>query len=164
MVDNLIHEITVVADDNDATGEVLEVFFQNLKRLDVEVVGGFVEYEEVGILHQYGAEIELALLATGEFIDVVVLLLGGKEEMLEEQTGGEMAPASQVDIFGNAGDDVDDFLVVTKLQSFLREIAKTNGIANVELTAVGGNFAEKHFDEGGFARAVIAHDSKREKL
>ena len=87
MVDDLIHEVAVVAHHDDTTGEVLKVFLENLKRLDIEVVGGLVENEEVGILHQYGAEIELALLAAGEFIDVVVLLFGGEEEMLQELTG-----------------------------------------------------------------------------
>ena len=57
MVDHLIHKISVVADDDDAAGEILQILLQNLKGDDVEVVGRLVEHEEVRVLHQHGAEI-----------------------------------------------------------------------------------------------------------
>ena len=84
MVDHLIHEIAVVADDNHAAREILQVFFQYLKRHDVQIVGRLVEHQEVGILHQDGTEIELAPLAAAEFIHIVVLLFGCEEEILQE--------------------------------------------------------------------------------
>ena len=64
MVYHLIHEIAVVRYYYDTAGEVLQVFFEYLKRLNIKVVGRLVEYQEVRIAHQYSAQIELALLAT----------------------------------------------------------------------------------------------------
>ena len=71
-----------MAHNDDAAGEVLQVILQYLQRLDVEVVRWLVKDKEVRIAHQYRAEIQLALLAAREFIDVVVLLFGGEEKML----------------------------------------------------------------------------------
>ena len=52
VVDHLVHEITVVADHDDASREILQIFLKHLKRLDVKVIGRLVEDEKVGILHQ----------------------------------------------------------------------------------------------------------------
>ena len=73
-----------MAHDDDTTGEVGQIFFKDLERGDVKVVGRFVKNEEVGILHQYRAEVELAALTAGEFVDVVVLLLRREEEILQK--------------------------------------------------------------------------------
>ena len=87
VVNDLVHEVTVVADHDDTAGEVHEVFFENLECLDIQVIGGLVENKEIGILHQYRTEVELALLTTREFIDVVVLLFRCEEKMLQKLTG-----------------------------------------------------------------------------
>ena len=84
MVHYFVHEVAVVAHYDDASGEVLQVFLKCLEGFDVEVVGGLVEYEEVRVAHQYGAKVQLTLLAAREFIYIVVLLVGGEEEMLQE--------------------------------------------------------------------------------
>ena len=57
VVHDLVHEVAVVTHHNDASGEVLQVLFQYLQRHDVKVVGGFVEHQEVGVLHQHGTEV-----------------------------------------------------------------------------------------------------------
>ena len=76
MVDHLIHEIAVVADHDDAAGEIGQILLQHLQRLDVEVVGRLIQYEEVGVAHKHGAEAELTPLTATEPIDVALLLLG----------------------------------------------------------------------------------------
>ena len=82
VVNDLVHEITVVAHHDDAAWEVLQVFLQDLQRLDVEVVGGFVEDKEIGVAHQHRTEIEFAAFASAELIHIVVLLFGREEKML----------------------------------------------------------------------------------
>ena len=42
MVDDFIHEVAVVADNNDTAGKILQIFFQYLQGLNVEVVRGLV--------------------------------------------------------------------------------------------------------------------------
>ena len=53
MVHHAIHEIAVVAHDDEAPAEGAEVFLQNLQGGDVEVIGGFVQHQKVRTLHQY---------------------------------------------------------------------------------------------------------------
>ena len=64
MVGHLVHEVAVVADHDDAAAEILQIFFKRLERGNVEVIGGFVQHEEIGIGHQHHAELETAALAT----------------------------------------------------------------------------------------------------
>ena len=58
MVDDIVEEISVVADDDSAAGVVGEVFFEDAESDDVEVVGGFVEDEEVGLSDKDGGEVQ----------------------------------------------------------------------------------------------------------
>ena len=147
MVHNLVHKEAVVRYDDDASGEVLRVFLQHLKRLDVKVVGRLVEYEEVGIAHQHRTQIELASLAAGKLIHVVVLLFGREEEVLQELCGCDVLASTIIYIVGDVRDDVDDALLVVKLHAFLREIAEAYGVADVERTAVRRHLSEEHLDE-----------------
>ena len=148
MVHHLVHEIAVVTHHDDATGEILQVFFQYLEGLDIEVVGRLIEHQEVRISHQHRAEIELALLTTTQLIYIVVLLLGSEEEELQELRSRHVLAVSQVDIVGNLCDDIDDLLVFTELQSLLREIAEAHGLSDIKLAAIRLHLAQEHLDEG----------------
>ena len=159
MVDNLVHEESVVRYYYDASGEVLQIFLQHLKRLYVEVVGRLVEYEEVGIAHKYRTEVKLASFASREFVHIVVLLFGGKEEMLQQLSCRNVLASAVVDVFGYVGYHVDYALLVVEFHSVLREVAEPYRVAYVKLSAVGANFAKQHLDERRFSRAVVAYDS-----
>ena len=156
---NLVHEEAVVRHDYHAAGEVLQILLKHLERLYVEVVGRLVEHEEVGVAHQHRAQIELATLAAGELVDVVVLLLGRKEKVLQKLRCGDVFAAAVVDVVGDVGYHVNDALVVAELHSVLREVAEAHGVAHVEASAVGRHFAEQHLYECRLARAVVAHDA-----
>ena len=136
MIDYLIHEIAVVTDYYHAPWEVLQVFLQYLKGDDVEIVGGLVQYQEVRVLHQYGTKIELTALATTQLIYIIILLIIGKEEILQQLRCRQLAPTAKVNIFCNITNDIDNFLLIIELQSFLREIAEANGIANDDMSIV----------------------------
>ena len=159
VVDNLVHEESVVRYYYDASREVLQIFLQHLKRLYVEVVGRLVEYEEVGIAHKYRTEVKLASFASREFVHIVVLLFGGKEEMLQQLSCRNVLASAVVDVFGYVGYHVDYALLVVEFHSVLREVAEPYCVAYVKLSAVGANFAKQHLDERRFSRAVVAYDS-----
>ena len=57
MIDHAVHEITVVAHHNDTPAEVGQILFEQLQRGDVEIIGRFVENEEIGRLHQHQTEL-----------------------------------------------------------------------------------------------------------
>ena len=84
MINHLVHEISVVAHYNNTSGEVGKIFLQYLKCHDVKVVGRFVEHEEVGILHEHCTQIQFAPFTTAQLIYIIMLLFGGKEEILQE--------------------------------------------------------------------------------
>ena len=70
-----------------------------------------------------------------------------------------MAPAAQVDIFGNVSHHINHFLLFVELQSLLREIAEAHGLADVEPAAVGLLYAKQQFYEGALAGSVVADDA-----
>ena len=159
MIYHLVHEVTVVTHHDYASGEILQVFFQYLEGLDIKVVGRLIEHQEVRIPHQHRTEIELALLATAQLIYIVVLLLGSKEEELQELRSRHVLAVAQVDIVGYLRDDIYHLLVFPELESLLREIAKAHSLTNVKLTAIRLHLAQEHLDESRFSRTIITYDT-----
>ena len=159
MIHHFIHEITVVTHHDHTTGEVLKIFFQNLQRHNIQVVRRLIKHQEVGVLHQHRTEIQFPALSTAQLIHIVMLLFGRKEEILQKLGSREMLTATHINIFRNVLYDIDYFLLLIKLQSFLREITEAHSIANVKTATVWRHHPQEHFDKGGFTRTVIAHDT-----
>ena len=72
-IDHFVREETIVGDDEQAALERTKVFFQHVERENIEVVGRFVEDEEVGISHQDGEQVQATPFAPAEFVDGGVL-------------------------------------------------------------------------------------------
>ena len=89
-----VEHVAVVRDQHDRAGEVGEGLFENFQRRDVEVVGRFVEQQDVGFGEHEAGDEYAGLFSAGEFADGAVELLVGEEEA-----------------FG-VGGDVDEFAVV----------------------------------------------------
>ena len=155
----LVHEIAVVTHHNHASLEVLQVFFQYLKGNDVQIVGRFVEHQEVRITHQDRTKVQTTLFATAELVHIVVLLLRSEEEMLEELRGSQLSATTQLDDFGNVLNHIDDLHLLIELQAFLRIITETDGLANVEGTGIGLVFSHENLDEGGFSGSIVADNT-----
>ena len=66
---DVVEEVPVVGDRQDGARVALEVALQPLHRLGVEVVGGLVEEQQVGLLEQQLAERDPAALTTREVVD-----------------------------------------------------------------------------------------------
>jgi len=64
MVHHFIHKITVVAHHNDTTFERLQVFFQDVERYNIQVVGWLIEHQKVRVAHQYRTKMQAAFFAT----------------------------------------------------------------------------------------------------
>ena len=148
MVHYLVHEVAVVADDDDASLEALQIFFEHLQSNDVEVVGGLVQHEEVGVAHQHRTEVEAAAFASAQLVDIAVLRLGREEEVLEELRGGEPLAVAQFDNFSDVLHHVDDLHLLVELKPVLRIVAETDGLADVQRAAVGLHQPHQYLDEG----------------
>ena len=71
-----------MGDDEQTALEVAEEVLQQVQRVDVEVVGGLVEDEEVGVFEQRDEQVELPLLAAAEVVVVGVLQTVRESEMV----------------------------------------------------------------------------------
>ena len=69
---DVVEEVAVVGDGDDRARVLLQMPFEPGDRLGVEVVGGLVEQQQVGLLQQQPAEGDAAPLAAGEGGDVGV--------------------------------------------------------------------------------------------
>ena len=66
IVDHVVEEVAVVADDDAGEGGVGEELFEPGDAFEIEVVGGLVEEEQVGLADEFAGDGEAALPAAGE--------------------------------------------------------------------------------------------------
>ena len=79
-----VDEMPVVRDEEDGAGVVLERVGERLDGAHVEVVGGLVEEQEVGVADEQGEQAEAAALAAREHLDALLDLVGAELEAAEE--------------------------------------------------------------------------------
>ena len=92
-VGHMAQEIAIVADDHDRAIKLLEGFQQHLAALDVQVVGRFVEHQEVDRQGQHAGQHHPALLAAGKHRDLLVRVVAGElegtQDALDHPGGGQ---------------------------------------------------------------------------
>ena len=79
-----IKKFAVVADDDHGSLIALEPGFEPDQRVEIEVVGRFVEQQQIGRTHQRASQLQTHAPAAGEAIDRIVQL-GGLEAETENQ-------------------------------------------------------------------------------
>lgn len=77
---NSVEEPAIVADDNGASAKVDEAFFEGAEGANVEVVGRFVEEEEVAAAAEEFCEVNAVAFAAGEKADFLLLFAAFKVE------------------------------------------------------------------------------------
>ena len=75
-----VEEPAVMADDHRAAREALERVLERAQRVDVEVVRGLVEQQQVGAAAQQLGEVEAVALAAGEILDALLLVAAAEVE------------------------------------------------------------------------------------
>ena len=88
-VDEVVEEVAVVGDEDDGVGEVRDFAFEPFDGVDVEVVRGFVEEEEVaGVwFGEDAGECDLLAFAAGEGVDALAWGEVGEAGFFEEALG-----------------------------------------------------------------------------
>ncbi len=84
---HVVDEVPVVADEQHGAGEVLELLFEPQHRVDVEVVGGLVEHQHVGLLEQQPGEGGPHLPTTRHLGEGPVHVGSGEPEAAEDASG-----------------------------------------------------------------------------
>ena len=65
--DDFVHESAIMGDEKNGTGIGLEILLEPEERDEIEVIGGFVEHEEIGLHDEESGEVGPHHPATGEF-------------------------------------------------------------------------------------------------
>ena len=102
---------------------------------------------------------QAAQLAAAEGVDVFLLVGYGEKEMTQELAGADAGAVGHLDIVGNFGDGVYDFLVAVEGNAVLAVVSEAHGLAHVEVARVGRHNALQHLDKRGLAYAVGTHDA-----
>ena len=63
-----------MADHDGAAAEILQGLFESAERVDIQVVGGFVEQEDVRSLFEHLGEVNAVPFAAGEIPNFLLLI------------------------------------------------------------------------------------------
>ncbi len=159
MVDDLVHEKAVVGDDHYAALEFPQVLFQDVQGENIEVVGGFVEQQEVGVLHEHGAEVKTALFPAAQFFHIVVLHGRGKEKAGQHLLGGGLGAVGKADDLADFVDGVDHLVAGIELDSRLAVMAKADGLAHRDSSRIRLRHSGNQIQKSRFSGSVIADDA-----
>src|SRR6202012_336251 len=69
-----VEEPAIVADDDGAAGEILKSLFQRAQRIDVEIVGRFVEQQHIGAGFEHLGEMHAVALAARKLTNLLLLV------------------------------------------------------------------------------------------
>src|SRR5664279_5191744 len=153
-----VEEPAVVADDDGAAAEREERLFEGAQRVDVEVVRGLVEEQQVAALLERPREMEAVHLAAREVRDE--LLLVGALEVVHRAEGAarHLTLAEHHEVLA-ARELVVHRLFRVGLLAVLVHVARDDGFADLQLATVGFLEPHDHLEERRLPRAVRADDA-----
>ena len=147
-----------MTDQQDGALVVAHQLFQQFEGLDVEVVGRFVQHQQVGRFGKQLGQQQPVAFTTGQGADGGVGAFRAEQEILQVAhdvfllaVDGHGIPA--------AADVVAHIHVFVELGAQLVEVRDLHVGAHGDLAAVGLALAEQGLDQGGFADAVGADDT-----
>ena len=147
-----------MADDDGAAGKVVEALFKGAQRVDVDVVGGLVEQDDVTLLFQRHGKVQTVALTAGEHADFLFLVGAGEVELGQVGAGVDVA-ATHAESLGALADDLVDSLFGVEVVVTLVDVGHLDGLAHLEVAGVGLLLAHYQAEEGGLAGAVGTDDT-----
>jgi hypothetical protein len=125
---DVVEEITIVRHGHDAALELGEIALEPVHRLGVEVVGGLVEQQHVGLLEEHATERDAALLAARELADVGVARREAQRVHRDVHLAVQVPEIVRVDLLLHPGLLVEQLLhrrVVHRLGELVRDVVET---------------------------------------
>ena len=153
-----VEEPAVVADDDDAAGEVDDGFFQGAQGVDIEIVSRFVEQQHVAAAAEELGQVDAVAFAAGKIADFFLLIGAGEVEPGQVGAGIDFA-AAHFDEVGAAGDFLVDRVVGLEGVAILIDVAELDRFADFDFALIGLLLAGDQAEERGFAGAVGADDA-----
>ena len=151
-----VEEPAVVRDDHHAAAEVLEALFERAESGDVEVVGGFVEEQQVAAGGQELREVHTVALAAGEHADLLLLFRAAEVEARAVGASVHHRRSGKADEFAAACYGFVDGLIRLELAAGLVHIAELHGVADGECAGDGLELSGNELEESGLASAIRA--------
>ena len=165
----IVHELSVMAHHQNGAFKGNQNVFQQLQRFNIQVIGGFIQHEDVsGLAEQLGENCSV-LLPTAEGSRRRAYPVGREQEVIEVGDGvlslavdfDEVLPATNV---------INQVLLWVEVFPELIEIGDFQFRAQLDAALTGREIAQYQFKQGRFTGAidsnqpdpVTAHHSRRQ--
>ena len=155
-----------MARDDGTTGEVHQRLFQTRERLDVEVVGGLVEQQEVAALRERDGQVQAVALAARQHAGGLLLIGSLEAEARHVGAAGHLGLTDH-HVVQTSRDDLPHALVVVDALAALVDVGHLHGLAERERAGGGLLLADDHLEQGRLTHAVgadHAHDAVARQL
>ena len=141
-------------------GPAVEDVLERGEGLDVEVVGGLVEDEDVRLGQQQARQLEPAPLTTAEVTDARLLTPAREAETGRELAGADLLVTQRRPLL-DVLDGLDDapLLEALELADLLGEVGDGDGLADLAPAAVEGDLARQGAQQRRLAGAVDPDDA-----
>ena len=150
-----VQEPTVVADDHGAARELDQRVLQRFERLDVQIVGGLVEQQQVAALLQGQRQVQAVALTAGEHAGQL-LLVGTLEAEAGHIGTGRHLHAADLNEVQPVGDGLPQVFLRVEACAVLIHVADLDGFAHGQLTRGERFQADDRLEQRGLADAVRA--------
>ena len=154
-----VEEVAVVADQDHGAGIVRDQFLQQVERLEVEVVGRFVQHQQVRRAREGACEHQPPALPARERRERRARLLGREQEVLHVADHVARLPAHMHLVAAPFGQCLGQGDRGIEARALLVEPHHLEPGAQAHLARIRGQHAGQHVEQRGLARAVRAHDA-----
>jgi hypothetical protein len=137
----------VMADDHRATGEFFQRLFQRAQRFDIEIVGRFIEQEDIATGCQHLGEMDAVALSAGKLADLL-LLVGALEVVCADIGPRVHFVLAEIETLITARDLFPDILVRIEIVTALVNITELHRLADLDGAAIGLFLAGDQLEQG----------------
>ena len=150
-----VEEHAVVRNDHGAAGEILQRILKRAKRLGVEIVGRFVEQDDIAALFQKLRHMYAVALTARQRTHLLLLVAALEVEGRAVGARIHVMPA-QLDDVAAAGDFLPDGLVAIERVAALVDMAESDRFADTDFAAVRPLLPGDHAKQRRLAGAIGA--------
>ncbi len=160
VVGHALHEVAVVAHDEQRARPAVEQVLEHGEHVGVEVVAGFVEHEDVGLVEDDAEQRQAAPLAAREVRHEALELALVEAQALTELGGAEHLAADHIAAL-IAREDLEQapILLVGEGVQVLAHPAELDRGADLDAAVRGGEAAGHELQQRRLAGAVLAEDA-----
>ena|GEM_PF-4232274 len=159
MIDYLVHEKSVMGDDDEASGEFKKEFLEDREGDKVEIVSWFIENQEIGVFDKDREQVQTSFFTATERACKCLLLLRGKQEAFEKLRCSEFLSFCDKNIFGNIANDINNSLVSIVVCLCLLIVSHVDSLSLLDISAVCRLISCKDIHKCRFSDAIFPDDT-----